>query len=135
MKKIINEKLTGIGLLVLAAVFAMYAFLEYRKTEPTPSVTTPKPAPALAFKPTPTPPEKSKPISTITILDIPSFEVGETRSIIAIAKDASGNLVEDCESPVVDSFTIIGKDLNALPIKTDFKEHFYPLKELNDSFT
>ena len=116
MKKIINEKLTGIGLLVLAAVFAMYAFLEYRttepapsvttptvpqetaapvKTEPTPSVTTPKPAPALASQPTPTPTEKPKPISTITILDIPSFEVGETRSIIAIAKDASGNLVAD----------------------------------------
>jgi len=49
--------------------------------------------------------------------------------------DADGNLVEDCESPVVDSFTIIGKDLNALPINTDFKKHSFPLKELNDSFT
>ena len=49
--------------------------------------------------------------------------------------DADGNLVEDCESPIVDNFTVIGRDLDPLPIKTDFKEHFYPLKELNDSFT
>ena len=76
MKKILNEKLTGIGLLVLAAVFAMYAFLEYRKTEPTPSITTstapqetaapdtapaPKPEPAPTPKPEPAPAPKPEP--------------------------------------------------------------------------
>ena len=74
MKKILNEKLTGIGLLVLAAVFAMNTFLEYRTTEPTPSVTTPIPpqetAAPVETEPTPSvttptaPQETAAPVET-----------------------------------------------------------------------